>query len=312
MSPLPRHPFAIVCDSACDLPLGNLEAAGVVLVPLVVRMGGRDLRDCIDLSPVDFFVGLSSTRGQVGSAAPGPAEFRKAYDALVGQGYGDIVSLHVSSNLRGCYKAALEAAREVRGARVHVVDTTCASGQLALVLARLVLDRDAGLGVEECVERARRIAQAARLLVVPAAGTPSTTSGDAHGPHALLRRAETLRVRALGTRRCFLVDDSGRPREIYHATDLTKLAGDMARTMSEYAREVGRLTYVEINAGVPRQLSVVEKPLDTNEFESERAAILNTNPSTTAVLGVGAVGLGYVPSSLLGAEEAATVLRYRT
>lgn len=310
MSPMPRHAFAIVCDSACDLPLANLEAAGVALVPLVVRMGGRELRDCLDLSPVDFFVELSSTRGQVTSYAADPAAYRKVYEALVLQGNTEIVSLHASSSVRDSYASALDAARAVSGARVHVVDTACLSGQMALVLARLVLDRDAGLPLDECVGRAMEVAQATRLLMVPASGAGAALAAAGDARRRLRSRAETFRVRALGTRRCFTLDDAGRARGLYRDADLTKLAGNMARTMSEYAREVGSLTYVEINAGVPRQLTVLEKPLDTNEFESERAAILNTNPSTTSLVGVGAVGLAYVPASLLGAREAAGVLRH--
>ena len=94
------------------------------------------------------------------------------------------------------------------------------------------------------------------------------------------------------------------------STDVNDLAANLARKMSLTAHELGDLVYVEVCAGMPRFLTLIEKPLDTNEFEAKRAAILNTNPTTTALLGVGAVGLAYVPQSLLPAEEAAGILRY--
>ena len=105
------------------------------------------------------------------------------------------------------------------------------------------------------------------------------------------------------------VGADGRAIELFRSPDLSRLAGGMARKMSAYAHEVGPLTYVEINAGVPRSLAIVEKPLVTNEFESTRAAILDTNPSTTNQLGLGAVGIAFVASSLLSPGEAAAHLK---
>lgn len=304
-----RKGFAIVCDSACDLPLSNLERAGVALVPLVVRVAGHSYRDCIDLNPIDFFVQLSSTKGQVTTFTPAVEEFEGVYRSLVDRGYTDIVSLHASSHIRDAYDLAVKAAHRVREANVHVVDTKCVSGQMALVLARLVLDRDAGMSTEAAVESAVRVAEAARALIIPAPDASPTLVGTRHR-RGLLGRADSLRVRALGVRRCFSIGDDGVAVEQFRSTDIRLLAGNMARSMSSYSQVVGPLTYVEINAGVPRLLSTIEKPLDTNEFEATRAAILNTNPTTTALLGVGAVGLAYVPHSLLPAEGAARILRY--
>ncbi len=299
--------FAIVCDSLCDLPLPVFEAAGVVPLAQVVRIAGVDYRDCIDLDPSDFYVQISSTHGQVNTFAPSIDEYVDTYRRLAGEGWRDIVSLHASSAMSDSFALAVEAAGQVDDARIEVVDSCGSSGQLALVLACLVAARDGGCDIDEALARVREAAAAARCLIVPAPDARPTLSARSPKP-GLLRRADSLRVRAMGARRLFAISDGGESREIMRATDLQRLAGNMARTMSSYSQAVGPLTYVEISAGVPRLLGIIEKPLDTNEFVSDCAAVLNTNPCTTCQLGIGAVGIAYVPSSLLPARKAYGIL----
>ena len=92
-----RKNFAIVCDSACDLPLSVLERAGVALVPLKVRIADETYRDCIDIDAPDYFVSFSSRTGQVNTYSPSVEELADVYKSLVAQGYTQIVSVHVSS-----------------------------------------------------------------------------------------------------------------------------------------------------------------------------------------------------------------------
>ena len=80
------------------------------------------------------------------------------------------------------------------------------------------------------------------------------------------------------------------------------------RKMSLYSHQVGPLTYVEISSGAPRLLSTLEKPLDTNEFESHGAGIVNTNPSTTKLFGVGTVGVSYTPAAYITAQHFSSFL----
>lgn len=308
MGPEARKNFAIVCDSACDLPLSTLERAGIALVPLVVSIGGKNYRDCIDLNAADYFVSYSTAKGRINTFSPAEGEFLNVYEALVMQGYTEIVSVHLSSAMRDAYEIAVSAARKVSGARIQVMDTKGTSGKCALVLARLANDRDAGVPVDEAVTRAVRVAEEAHMLLVPAYDA-KPLRGVGHKRGGILGHAGSLQRRALGMRSVFEIGSDGRATELFRSTDLARLAGSMARTMSAHAHEVGPLTYVEVSAGVPRSLAIIEKPLVTNEFESTRAAVLDSNPSTTNQVGVGAVGIAYVASKLLSPEEAAAVLK---
>ena len=308
-----RERFAIVCDSGCDLSKDSLAAARVTCVPLVGRDAFLDCRSTGDRTGTDLFKRLSGVRGkaQLESPPPGVGEFREIYECLAKQGYRSIISLHVSSAMRDVCSFATRAASQVSSVDVRVIDSNCVSAQMALVLARLVADRDAGMDAERAARRSAEVARAARLLVIPAPGALSERlkSGGRPALHKkVLGTADSLRTRALGARRAFSVDKDGSVREFSRSTELPRLAGVIARAMSTYAHEVGPLTYVKVRSGVSVLLPIIEKHLDTNEFDAECAGVLRTSPYTTMEMGVGAAGVAYVPTSLVLAQEARTLM----
>lgn len=295
--------FAIVCDSGCDLSAESLAAAGVTVVPMVVRNTGRELRDLMDMSAADFLKSLPTMHGQLDSYAPSEKVFARTYEVLVSMGAREIVSLHTSAALSDAYDIALRAARDVTGATVHVADSKCCSAQLALVLARLVADRDAGMAADEALARALRTARAARMMVIPAPDAQSRARVRTALHGGLRARADSLRARAVGARRVLLVGEDGTAVEAFRSTQLARLAGSIAREMSAYAREVGPLVYLELTVGAPQVIAALEKPLDTNEFESVGAGMLEAAPSTAVQIGVEAAGIAYVPASSVSPDE---------
>lgn len=309
MSAACTNNFAIVCDSACDLPLHTLEAAGIAVVPLMVQMGNELYRDIFDLNPLDFFVKLSSTKGPIKCYTADKSYYLDAYQKQIDAGAKEIIALFSSSTIYDSYKTGLEAAKEISGARIQVIDTKCASGQLALTLAGLVRDQRLGLDADAATQNAAQLAHTCRLMLIPANDAPARSAETLSGKKGLLAHADFLRARAMGVRQLYSLDATGKLHSEGAAKELVLLAGKCARKLSTYAQEVGPLTYVEISAGVPRMLSQLEKPLDTNEFESARAAILNTNPATCARLGVGAVGLAYAPSSYISVDDAVAFIK---
>lgn len=297
--------FAIVVDSACDIAPSHLSREHVEFVPFYIRTQTRELKDCVELDKTEFFVQLSSNKGNFSIFNPRVEEYRAVFQKLVDAGVSDIVSLQSSSHLRGSYPAALQAASEIKGARVHVIDTKCISAQLLFVLSSLISDRDAGMGANEACEHALDVANAARFLVIPAPHTPLLSRVSHKSYRAFLNKAASLRARALGVRRVYAMNRDGYPEELFRAHEMHQLAGRIVRTMSLYSHEVGPLAYIEVNAGVPRFLETLEKPLDTNEFESVALGTIATNPSTTRQLGVGAVGVAYAPLSLVAEDVCA-------
>lgn len=308
MADTQQKKFAIVCDSACDIPLHALNSAQVHLVPYYVCSKGHNYRECIDLDPLDFYVHLSSTKGRFVIKTPAIKDYVRTFEECRDLGYKDIVTLHASTKLFDSYSACVAAAKSVSGVCVHAIDTKCISAQLALVLAALVRDRDNGLEVDQACKQAVTLANTTKIAMIlpPQAADLTKVSSKPYG--SIILGAQALKARAFGVRRMFTLSDEGLPKELCSASQLHILAGRLVRKMSLYSHQVGPLTYVEISSGAPRLLSTLEKPLDTNEFESHGAGIVNTNPSTTKLFGVGTVGVSYTPAAYITAQQFSSFL----
>jgi DegV family protein with EDD domain len=131
----------IVTDSTSDLPPELVKRLGIVVVPALVILDGREYVDGVNLSRQEFYQRLPALR-EVSTAAPSIGEFQCAYRQLFEAGARQIVSIHVAASLSAICQVACMAAQEFAG-RVEVVD----SGQLSFGL---------GLQVLAAAEAARR------------------------------------------------------------------------------------------------------------------------------------------------------------
>jgi DegV family protein with EDD domain len=113
----------VVSDTACDLPPQLVEELGVVLVPLHIRFGSTELVDRVELSTKEFWGRCATTEVLPETAAPSPGAFRDAFAELASQGATGIVCVTLSSKLSATNQAAAQAAREVEGTQVAIVDS---------------------------------------------------------------------------------------------------------------------------------------------------------------------------------------------
>ncbi len=131
----------IVTDSTSDLPPELVKQLGIVVVPALVILDGREYVDGVNLSRQEFYQRLPALRA-VSTAAPSIGDFQRAYRQLFEAGATRILSMHVAASLSAICQVASMAAQEFAG-RVEVVD----SGQLSFGL---------GLQVLAAAEAARR------------------------------------------------------------------------------------------------------------------------------------------------------------
>lgn len=296
-----RGQFAIICDSACDLPAEWLEDAGVFVVPLHTRIGSFDYADYVSIDPVDFYIELASSSKVPQTSHPSPAEFAAAYARALEAGYTTLVSVHSSSALTGSYHAALIAARDAaKEAEVQVFDTLAISAAFGFVVEDLVRLRDAGKTSDEALSHARLVASAAKIGLIPSQDASISSTGKMG--NALARRMRRISRSISGASELLEVDAQGRLRKAASSASISVLGGHLIREMSIASRTAGPMAYVEINAGMPRTLAELVKPFDTNEFAKTRIRICNMSSALTAQFGLGAVGVAYLPAALLGIQ----------
>jgi DegV family protein with EDD domain len=115
-------PVAIVTDSTAYLPPGVAEEFGVRVVPLGVTIGARMGTDGVDVTPGEVAAALQN-KEIVRTSRPSPAEFAKAYQAVLASGADSVVSVHLSAALSGTWESAVLAAQDFGYGVVRVVDS---------------------------------------------------------------------------------------------------------------------------------------------------------------------------------------------
>jgi DegV family protein with EDD domain len=133
---------AFVTDTTCNLPDELIEQHHIEVVPVYVMFGEQSYKDYVDLPPAEFYRRLAEMKaagkGMPTTSQPTPEDFRVVYNDLAGQGYSDIISIHVTAKSSGTCQSAQLAADMVSGVKVHVVDSTSTSMHMGFMLLEAI------------------------------------------------------------------------------------------------------------------------------------------------------------------------------
>jgi len=133
-----NHRIALLTDSTCDIPDKLVQQYDINVIPCYVIWDGKEYRDHIDLSAVDFYQRLVTDPEYPSTAHPSSETFRGIYEVAGENGADEIVVLTVSGAMSGTYNAAMQGASGI-DIPVHVVDSrgpTMSLGWQVLAAAR--------------------------------------------------------------------------------------------------------------------------------------------------------------------------------
>lgn len=114
--------IGFVTDSPSDLPADLAERHGIIIIPAVLVMEGRDYIDGQDITREQFYERLPALKTPPTTAAPSPASFHQAYQTLFSRGCDQVISLHTSERLTAIANIARQVASEFDG-RITVLDS---------------------------------------------------------------------------------------------------------------------------------------------------------------------------------------------
>ncbi|MHB0858974.1 MAG: DegV family protein [Anaerolineae bacterium] len=154
----------LVTDSTAVIPQHFINDASVRVVPLYIQMGERSLRDCLDITPAEFYERLPGCSVLPTTSQPSVGDFAGLYKELAGQGATQIISVHLSAGISGTVNSARLAAEQIEGVAIEIVDVRCASAahRLTVEAARRAL-RD-GASFSDALAAARRVVESQRTL----------------------------------------------------------------------------------------------------------------------------------------------------
>jgi DegV family protein with EDD domain len=126
--------FGFVTDSTSDLTQAMIDRHGILVVPAIVVIDGKEYADGSGLTREDFYTHLPQMKNPPTTAAPAPTDFGERYEKLLASGCEHILSFHPPFALTSIGTSAQAAADDFDG-RVTVLDT----GQLTLGIGFQVL-----------------------------------------------------------------------------------------------------------------------------------------------------------------------------
>lgn len=157
---------AVICDSTCDLPQAQMEAAGVRVVPLKVVFGPESFLDGVEMSADQFWVKLRTSPHHPKTSQPSPGDFLTALAAAKAAGASGAVVITLSAGLSGTHQSAVLAASSFTDFPIKIVDTKLASGGMGLLILEAAALAAKGASLDEVAALAERRAESALLFVI--------------------------------------------------------------------------------------------------------------------------------------------------
>ena len=140
----------IVSDSSSNI----LEMKGIdyTSVPLKIIVGEKEFVDDKELDIKNMIATLAAFNDKTSTSCPNSAEWLEAFDDA------DIVyGFSITSNLSGCYNAAMQAKmmceEERPDVKIHIFDSLSVGPEVQLLMEKLIEFINAGLFFEETVEK---------------------------------------------------------------------------------------------------------------------------------------------------------------
>lgn len=283
--------FAIVLDSAADLPVRLVEKYDLHVVPLHVTFGTTEYSDGVDIQIGEFLDRLETVSELPITSQPAPADFINVYNALADEGYTEILSIHLSAALSGTYECArtvAAAVAEERGIRIEAIDSRSATvGQGAMVLEAACIAQ-AGGTMDEAIERVKNIRRTHKIYFIPDSLTNLVKGGRASKFQGLATSVLNLKI-------VVSLTETGAIEVLHKAKGMKNAVNYIVKLMAERTREVGPSVYYKLHTKAYKALEYMDRALEKVDAPVRFLTVATIGPTIATHVGLHAVGLFTYP-----------------
>ncbi|WP_288734789.1 DegV family protein [uncultured Enorma sp.] len=283
--------FAIVLDSAADLPARLVEKYDLHVVPLHVTFGTTEYSDGVDIQIGEFLDRLETVSELPITSQPAPADFINVYNALADEGYTEILSIHLSAALSGTYECArtvAAAVAEERGIRIEAIDSRSATvGQGAMVLEAACIAQ-AGGTMDEAIERVKNIRRTHKIYFIPDSLTNLVKGGRASKFQGLATSVLNLKI-------VVSLTETGAIEVLHKAKGMKNAVNYIVKLMAERTREVGSSVYYKLHTKAYKALEYMDRALEKVDAPVRFLTVATIGPTIATHVGLHAVGLFTYP-----------------
>lgn len=287
---MPRHTFAIVTDSACDVCPEELEEWGVLCVNLQVsdQAGNPLVSDNSAQSVEEFYDWLASHDELPKTSMPSPLVFGELYSELAREGYTRIISLHMSEAMSGTCNSARMAAQSAP-VRVDVVNLRRNTLTQALLVRLASRMRAAGCSADEVLAALEETIPSSSICFA-VDQLDNLVKGGRVG------RATGLVANVLDIKPILMVGQDGAVESVGMAKSIKRAVSRLVKKAAELAAEIGPLEGYLVHVRNIGALEMLRSGLREAGVEFKELGVRQVGPIIATHVGLGCVGFAYVPA----------------
>ncbi|MFZ3071532.1 MAG: DegV family protein [Anaerolineaceae bacterium] len=137
----------IIADTTCGIPVEQLTAKGISVLPQIITFGDTSYRDDNEIDTETFLAKLRASKQLPGTAAPPPALYTPIFESILSAGDTALV-IAPTQKMSGTYRSAMVAAEEFHSDRIHVIDSQTIAGGLGSLVLQAKQWADEGMAIE--------------------------------------------------------------------------------------------------------------------------------------------------------------------
>jgi DegV family protein with EDD domain len=146
----------VVTGSAAQVPPEIANQLGIVILPLVIVVEGKEYLDGIDLLPGELYQKMRTQKIEAKTAAPNVGQYYECFKRIINQQECDVLCISLSGKLSSDYNAAVDAAKMIAGENprnhVTVFDSLRAAAPQGLLAVEAAKKLRAGETMEDVVQ----------------------------------------------------------------------------------------------------------------------------------------------------------------
>lgn len=186
--------FKIVADSSSNVY--SSDKVNYDYVPLTVSAGDKEYVDTLETDAFSMAHTLKKSSEKTHTSCPNIYDWQKSFS-----GADNIFAVTITSNLSGCYTAAVNAKKlfkeSNKDTKIHIIDSLSTGPEMELIIEKMSEFIEAGLSFEEIIEKINEYKTHTRLFFCLESLTNLAKNGRVSP--AVAHLAGLFGVRVIGT-----------------------------------------------------------------------------------------------------------------
>ena len=286
----PQNTPVVVTGSAAQVPPEIARQLGIVILPLVIIVEGKEYLDGIDLFPGELYQKMRTQKIEIKTAAPSVGQYYACFKRIIDQQESDVLCISLSGKLSSDYTAAVDAAKMLSGEyprnKVTVIDSLRAAAPQGLLAVEAAKRLRAGETIEDVVQYLMDARHRSGLIA-------ALDSLDYLAQGGRIGKAAYLVGSALQIIPILTIDDEG---IVMPSTIIRKKGNIIPSIISILAQQTVGFTKLDLSvmhADAIQQAEALRLSLN-HLYPSLEIPISEFTPVMGAHAGPGLIGLGYL------------------